>query len=61
MATGSDEVRKIPQLLKRVRAGPLADAELLQITLEVLLAKMMQDRRRARRQMRELEDDEEDY
>lgn len=56
-----DELGSIPQLLKRVRAGPLSDPELLQITLEVLLAKMVQDRRRARRQMRELEEEEEDY
>lgn len=56
-----DELAKLPELLRRVRRGPLEDPELLQITLEVLIAKMIEDRRRARRQTRTFEDEEEEY
>ncbi len=50
---------QLRELLRRIRAGPLSDPELMQLTLEALLLRWQLDMKRARRQRKD--PDTEDY
>lgn len=58
------ELSRLKGLLERVMRGPLQDPELMQITLEVVLKRAIEDlereRRRAHRRLKELQDLDED-